>query len=1283
MLFSDDENLQLRNEVEVLKNELQTLENVNIGQQKCRKRRNEDMMIKLGDEIEEREEGFLCKHSAKYKNNEAKRQGLRAEKVILEDKVRNCSIADERLKKILQLTDESLRLSKGISKLQERFDKCSSEKIELENELQRKIYELQAKEIDLTDLRIRVKESEVKAENREQEIAILRQKLRLCNRGYEIAVLEKRKSEDDICYSNKSTPELENQINQHRVTIGKCKKEMKRQEDEILELENANKILRSRLEEMAQEKNTLRAKLDISESKTAKLDKELGEAQEKISKLEDELQRKNKHSHDIERTISMIENKAVKMEKENEISVHKVHEASNLIAEFKEVSKSKMAELQKFFEDYKCTLQRESALQHKLDEREKALEASEQKIKQQLENSRKTIRKQKEAVKYLQKANESCKTKIYSLEVQHDKLQQDGQGIENENVALKKVVTAMEVELKIRNQEITGYQEKIQGYLAKIEEDEGIKRTLKQSYQNEITSMKAEIEKKDKQINEASVLESDLYNKLTNVKAECEMYKNEVEKLKETNENNDYLILTGKGNIQALTDNKTELISRLKEHEKQLVDSKNREQELIGQLTAAREGLEKMKTEKKNLYNDCEQLSKANQESYCHLSRLESNIEVYNERIAILEEANAKLESEKQSIEVGAKYTEKEQIRLCRKENELKQEMAVKDKEIIKVKKELEKKRKSIQSLRHQLKKIVQMCKNLRNDLKTVSDQNNTKDRALKEVEVKLQCTTGELEVAEQATAELKSKVEKMNELQEELKEKYNNGQDEIKISEESIKELREYVVKLEQENEDLNRRSNSSLNGKKIEEANINKFYKEEKSMGQEEQIEMLKRDLRKREEDFESLGQEYQNLSKEMVNIKVMYSKMLKDHLNQNYEIEELSGSHEYEQNKRKKLQNEAGEKDKELITLRKKLTAIIELFDKEREVRLKADTGMRRFKALYEEVAKEKASLIDNKESMEKEMQKQISKLQHNLQAERSSSKKVGMELDRRRRDTGNYLRELEVQKNVIDTMGRKIKVLENSLSHKAEQNKELEKRLQEKMEKIDQFVEIVDKHKNEVICRESNLESMTLKLKKKDHEKYELEQALISKEKENSALEKEKAVLKKRTHLLEDSIREADRRYKVQWNEERELKEDLKNVWCEYKKLLEEKGVAEEMRHLLELKLLQSGEGHNSAVRSKEMDLQEKIYLIENEPNCASTEVKQVYEVNENMMKQGVDEQSESFHSGTIEDLADFPSIFDDEKVNDFHGIRRKFNENNKDTRDEKFMEVFESNIEHAK
>ena len=1272
LYLSDDENTSLNNEIEKLKNEKKILEQANaeiqttINEYKKREYELEGKVSKLQGELVEKEEINICRSTGRCKSCELEIEELKAEKALLEIKVRNYCIAYERSDENVLLTEANTRLSQEIEKIQEKYDKCNDEKFQLENELQKRMNETQAKECDLADLRKNLKVTEEKVIEREREIVTLTHKLLLCNRANEAADLEKRKLEEDRSNTNTLIAELENKITLQRTTSEKCNEEMKCQKDEISTLEEGNKQLKFELGEMENETKRLRTMLNVSKSKKKKTVKKLVAVQEKAQQIEKELAAKNEKLHDMEREMTKRDCEAEKAKEEKQALLLKISEANKLISDSKMHSERKAAELQSFLEECNVMGQRVQSLQRNLVKKEEQLEAFTREAKQDQKDSLNEITKLKTALNHFQDANQQSNAQLCSLEEEKDALQKKVECLESENETLNKMVDTMKSQLEHKDKENSCYQEKMQEYLAKIEEREKARKNRKQSYKKNLKSMKAEFETliaiKNEKIRVTFAAECELQNKLKEMTAECEMYKNEISKLKEINENSDRSILTRKGHIHDLLDNKNEVDSRLSAHELH--------------LNAAIKELDTIT----NLLKECEHLRRTNHESAALILTPENKIGHCSERVSSLAEGEGMRNFTQQSLEFQEKCKEDQKRRLSKLERYLKKKATDWGTEIYQVKQELQEHKSTVESLKEHLKKSEYAYDNFKNNFAAFADQNETGVKVLGEAEAEVQNITEQLIATEQFTAQMKLNLEKMKEVQEELMHNYKNAISELEKQAQSKNKLLDYVAKVEEDNEELQKSLEKNLNCMK---ENEEKYMNETKR--KDEEVNSLQRELSNKKKELESLGQEYQNLSEEMVNMKTAHSRTLKDLLKQASLIDELSGSQDHQRNKRKKLQVEVEEKEEELIMLRRKLmryeqeiTNIKGLLDFERELRRQIEADVNNIKIIYEDRMKERNILVENKEQAQNGMQQKLSQQQHQIDFQRKSLEETKIELERKKWEIENYEKEVGTQKEIVGSTKQKIQEMEKNLTQKCKQNSELEKRLQEKESSTAQMARSIDQYKSMVACKESNIESMGAILKEKDLKHNELQQALISQAKDCSKIEKEKLALQKRASQLEEGLRRAEKMYKARCSEKRELGERLQNMKYEYRRLLEEKEEIEEAKHELELRLLQCGEGKTSTGKTWNIYSKDTKHLNNTQKRFASAKVKPDSKTKKMITNEEKAVKNELHQFGTEQDLAGFSIMLFDEATNKLNDIECAFPFKQTDTQDDELAAIFGPN-----
>lgn len=1297
LFLSDEENVKLKDQVEKLKEEIDTLQRDKADKEeiiegyKGRENECKEKISWLKDAMKKKEEESSCACEEQKKIYEATIKELKNEKSLLEDKVRNCSLADERSEKIVELTEKNKRMSQAMDQLQERLGECCNEKAKFESDLQLKTYQLNENGREIAALRRRIKTAEDKIEAKDQQIATLTQKLRLCERANEIADIERRKSEEDTSSANALIGELERKISLQKTCNDKCTNEIKRQHDEITKLELSNKAMKTGLNEMRMDNQALKSKLGECEAHNGSLARELKEEQENRRKVISEFEQEKKCLQALQVKLCSVNRDAERCKEENRALVHKVSEANKLMAESKQLSESKMHELEKLFEDYKCMAQKVNALKIEVAQKGEMLEACENGRKQENEEASKTVQRLKKAVKHLHKENKKNQGQLSAFEQQRSNLQKEVEFLDKGNTEMNERLATMKHDLEDKENENAALHETITNHLAKITDYDILNKTLKRSLgkmKTEKTAQKKEIETmmserehllgavaaKDEKIDNMSQTEGKMRSQIEKLQTVCDGYKGEIERLKEAEERNSALISNGKEHVQALIDEKKDLMSRLNEKEVKLQDSRREEQRMKENLDTARRDLEIERAQKNDVLKECDQLNKANQESISCIRTLESNLIDYSKKVSSLEEANSKLTIEKNALQVEVEDIGKEHQRICEKEKEMKHEIKEKEQEIVKIRNGLAETQKALKEqyetselLRDQLDKSEQEYKKLEKDYETISCQKDACTESMKEAEVKLERIMGELETEKAKTANLSAKLEAINESHEEIKKKYIKRKNEKKKSGKSIKELKEYAAKLEQENEGLNFRIHANQSRiKEIEESyKAEKFNADCESKGQEETIDILKNELAKREKDLESLGQEYKAISTEMLKMKMTYSDMLKDAINQRYLIGELTGSHQYEHVQRKKLQKEVDSKDEELLTLRKKLmwyeqelSTVKGLFDGERGLRLQMDKDIRRLKTLYEELEQEKLMLVDTKEEIERESQKKISQLRNCLQNEKSMNEEIKVELEEKNKSIEDILKEFECQKNASRDLETKLNTAADSLRRESDRVKDLERRLHDKLSKMEEMAKTIEEYKNMIVYKESRIDSMHLKLGKKEQEKTELDRVLALKEKENKALEKEKISLERRIKVLEESIKEAEKRYLIKDSEECELRESLKNARCEYRKLLEEKEEVEETKHVLQLKLLQSGVEKSSKDCSKQKSFLHSMHA--SKPNSASTKIEKTGRLGESdpILDQVINQKEDDLFRDKY--MKELPSVFDDLKVKEFRDLIKSTN-----------------------
>ena len=1276
LYLSDDENVSLNSEIEKLKNEKQILEKANaemqttINEYKKREHELEGKVSKLKGELVEKEEINNCGPTGKCKSYELEIEELKAEKALLEIKLRNYCIAYERSDENVMLTETNTRLSQEIKQTQEKYDRCNDEKFQLENELHKSMNDIQAKECDLADLRKNLKATEEKVEERDREIAALTHKLLLCNRANETAYLEKRKLEEERSNTNTLIAELENKIALQRTTNEKCNEEMKCQKDEISKLEEANKLLKSELGEMENDTRILRTMLNVNKSKKKKTMKKLAAVQEKVQNLEKELEAKNEKLHDMEREITKRDCEAAKGKDEKQALLLKINEANKLISESKMHSERKAAELQSFLEDCNVMGQRVHSLQRDLVKKEEQMETFKREAKQDQEDSLNEIAKLKTALNHYEDANQHSNAQLCSLEEQKDALRKKVEYLESENETLNKMADTIKAQLEHKDKENSCYQEKMKEYLVKIEEREKARKNRKQSYKNNLKSMKAEFESliaiKNEKIRVTFAAECELQNKLKDMTAECEMYKNEISKLTEINENSDRSILTGEGQTREMLDNKNEFNSRLSAHELH--------------LNAAIKELDTVA----NLLKECEHLRKTNHESVALIHTLENKIGYCSERISNLVGGEGMRNFTQQSLEFQEKHEEDQKRRLSKVEKDLKKKETDWDTKIHQVKEELKEQKSTVESLKEQLTKSEYAYENFKNNFSAFADQNETGAKKLEEAEAEVQNIKEKLIATEEVTAQMKLNLEKTKQVQEELMNNYKNATGELEEQAQSKNKLLEYVAKVEEDNNGLKKNLENNLNCmKENEEKHRNEIKKKD------EEINSLRRELRNRKKELELLGQEYQKLSEEMINMKTAHSRTLKGLLKQTRLIDEISGSQEYQCIKSKKLQQEADEKEEELVTLRKKLmryeqeiTHIKGLFDFERELRRQIEADVKKIKIIYEDKIKKRNIAVENKEKVQTGMQQKLSRQQHQLDVQRNSLEDSKVELEKKKWIIESYEKEIKTQKELVSSITQKNQEMERNLTQKCEQNSELEKRLQERANSMEQMARLIEQYKGIVACKESNIESMEAVLHEKDLKHTELQQNLISRAKECSKVEKEMLALQKRASELEESLRRADKMYKARCSEKRELGERLKNMKYEYRKLIEEKEEVEEVKHELELRLLQCGEGKTYTGKTWNIHLKDTKHPNYTKKKFGSAKVKPHSKANKTISKEEKAVKNELHQFGTEQDLADFFITLYDEAAITLNGNGCAFQFKQTDTQDDELAAIFGPNEDQS-
>lgn len=1277
LFLSDEENSKLRDDVEKLTEEIEELNKLKMEKEKAADKLKEkesgyqEEISKLKDALR-KEEDTSNEWMERHKICEKTMKELQTDKSYLEEKVRNCNLADERSEQILQLTDSNKKISEAMHELQMKLDECSDEKVKIEDDLRKKAVQFQQKECDILELQRNKKAVEDKVDDNEQQIATLTQKLRLCQRANEISDLERRRSQEDNINANATIAELENKLSKQLTYTEKYKEEVKSKLSEIRSLEGVKDTLQSGLGELQSEKEELSLKLSSSETKNAVLSERIKEEQERGKQCASDLEKEKKCLHDVAKRCDAVEKQAAQVKLENRDLLYKVGEANNLITESKRLSESKMSELQHLFEEYRCLSEKATDLKRAAAHKDEALEASKSARQHEKSEASKTILKLKKALKYLHKENKKSKELQATFEETQTQLK-------NEVADLTAKLASSTSDMKTKEKENEKLQDQIKEQWAKTEENEHTNKTLRRSLgkvkaenttlKNEIKSIMAERERlvgvgaeKDGKIKKMTKSENEMRKRMESLQADCNKYKDKIGHLEEAYERNSNLISTEKTHMQSLIDENNQLTLRIHEMDNRLERAKDVESE-------RKEDLDTTRAEKENLSKECEQLSKTNHESITFIKALENDVKEYNKKVSSLVEVNSKLKLENHSIAMEAKDAEKEH-------RKLKEVAEEKDKEMMRLtianeetQRRLSDREVAVTSLQKQLNDSMDMYTNLKNNFKALSHDKDLCEKRLQETEMKLQDLCKEQRTAEVTITQLKSKLETMTRSHDAVKKKYMKGKEELKKSGQDTKKLRMQVTKLEKENEGLSLRVSGNISHlKELEESyKSEKFRAENGSKGQGETIEILREELKKRGQEFESLGQDYKNISKEMLEMKMTHAKTLRDVLNQRYIIGELTGSHQYEHTLRKKLQKVVDAKEEELFGLKKKLvwheqelSAIKGLFDGERGMRLQMDNDIRRVKSMYDELEEEKFNLANIKDEMEQELKENVSQLQNCLYTEKSSKEEMKVELERKTKETEKYLNELAVKSNEVDRLEKKIADLQNRVNHQSEQYDALEKRMRHKTEEIEGMVKTVDDYRNKISLNECKLDDMQLKLEIKEQEKCELEKTSSSKDMEKKLLAKEKLSLLRRTNALEERIKEVEENYKIRCGEEYELRESLKNARSEYKKLLEEKETVEEMKHSLELKLLQSVVGHKSTERGGDGYSLRQRDLTEQGSKYAPMKL---YSSTDIVLDQTMPKDHRQFD--IKQSLEEFPSIFDDSKVRDFHGIGKTTFKNEQD------------------